>query len=194
MMVGDVCGNDVDAAALGVELRVAWRALILAGVDDDAVLPALEHVLISERKSEDVFATLAMVTVALDSAEAAVRLAGHPPPLLLAPGTAATLPGDHGPVLGVFDDAEWPACRTRLTDPGWALLLYTDGLIEGRAGESDARLEVSGLRALIARADQAAVSRDRLPGWLADQAEQANGGPLADDVAMLLLTPARQDE
>ena len=97
---------------LGVALRVAWRALILAGVDDDAVLPALEQVLISERKSEDVFATLAMVTVALDSGEAAVRLAGHPPPLLLAGGAAVTVPGDHGPVLGVFDNAEWPASRT----------------------------------------------------------------------------------
>ncbi len=194
MMVGDVCGNDVDAAALGVELRVAWRALILAGVDDDAVLPALEQVLISERKSEDVFATLAMVTVALDSCEAAVRLAGHPPPLMLAGSAAVTVQGDHGPVLGVFDDAQWSASRTRFTGPDWALLLYTDGLIEGRSGECDARLEVSGLHALIARAGAAAVSRARLPGWLADQAEQANGGPLADDVAMLLLTPAGTGE
>ena len=193
MMVGDVCGNDVDAAALGVALRVAWRALILAGVDDDAVLPSLEQVLISERKSEDVFATLAMVTVALDSGEAAVRLAGHPPPLMLTGGVTVTMPGNHGPVLGVFDDAEWPASRTRFTGPNWALLLYTDGLIEGRAGGCDARLEVSGLHALIAHADAAGVSRARLPGWLASQAEEANGGPLADDVAMLLLTPAGTD-
>ena len=32
LMVGDVCGHGVDEAALGVELRVAWRALMLAGV------------------------------------------------------------------------------------------------------------------------------------------------------------------
>ena len=32
LIVGDVCGHGLDEAALGVELRVAWRALVLAGV------------------------------------------------------------------------------------------------------------------------------------------------------------------
>jgi serine phosphatase RsbU (regulator of sigma subunit) len=190
MMVGDVCGNDADAAALGVELRVAWRALTLARVDDDAVLPALEQVLISERDREEIFATLATVTVAIDSGEAAVRLAGHPPPVLLSGRTATTVPAEHGPVLGVFDDAHWRASRIRFAGPDWALLLYTDGLIEGRAGRGDARLNLAGLHALIDRGAAAAVSRARLPSWLAEQAERANNGPLADDVAMLLLTPS----
>src|SRR5262249_28628151 len=44
LLVGDVCGHGVDEAALGVALRVAWRALVLAGVPDDAVFPALEQV------------------------------------------------------------------------------------------------------------------------------------------------------
>ena len=35
-----------------------------------------------------------------------------------------------------------------------------------------------------------AVPPERLPGWLAEQARLANDGPLADDVAMLLLRPA----
>ena len=51
LMVGDVCGHGVDEAALGVELRVAWRALMLAGVPDDEILPAMEQVLISERNA-----------------------------------------------------------------------------------------------------------------------------------------------
>jgi serine phosphatase RsbU (regulator of sigma subunit) len=193
MMVGDVCGHGVDAAALGVELRVSWRALILAKVDDDAVLPAMEQVLISERKGEEVFATLAMVTVALDKREASVRLAGHPPPLLLSSGSVVTVPTHPGPVLGVFDDAQRPASRFPLTGSDWALLLYTDGLIEGRTGADDRRLEVTGLHTLIAKAQAEQVTHERLPGWLAGRAEQANEGPLADDVAMLLLTTAEGD-
>ncbi len=192
MMVGDVCGHGVDAAALGVALRVAWRALTLAKVDDDAVLPALEQVLISERKGDEVFATLAMVTVALDTADAAVRLAGHPPPLLLGAEGAVTVPANYGPVLGVFEDVQRPASHTRLTGQDWALLLFTDGLIEGRSGLGDARLDVTGLHALIARSRLAGVSSALLPSWLAEQAHEANGGPLADDVAMLLLTPAER--
>jgi serine phosphatase RsbU (regulator of sigma subunit) len=191
MMVGDVCGHGVDAAALGVAMRVAWRALTLAKVDDDAVLPAMEQVLISERKGEEVFATLATVTVDLAGGEAAVRLAGHPPPLLLSGGSVVTVPVRHGPVLGVFDNAERPASRFRLDGTDWALLMYTDGLIEGRRGTGDQRLDITGLHALIGRAQADGVSRERLPGWLAEQAEQANGAPLADDVAMLLLTPAQ---
>src|SRR5919112_748211 len=64
LMVGDVCGHGVEEAALGVELRVAWRALVLAGVPDDAVLPAVEQVLMSERRTDEIFATAA--TVRLD--------------------------------------------------------------------------------------------------------------------------------
>lgn len=193
MMVGDVCGHGVDAAALGVELRVSWRALMLAKVDDEAVLPAMEQVLISERKGEEVFATLAMVTVSLDRHEAAVRLAGHPPPLLLSSGSVVTVPTHHGPVLGVFEDAQRPASRFPLTGSDWALLLYTDGLIEGRAGADDRRMDITGLHTLIAKAQAEQITHDRLPGWLAQQAEQANEGPLADDVAMLLLTTAEAD-
>jgi serine phosphatase RsbU (regulator of sigma subunit) len=70
---------------------------------------------------------------------------------------------------------------------GWSLLLYTDGLIEGRSGAPGGeRLGVDGLSELLAarERDQPAA----LPLWLLSQAEQRNGGPLADDVALLLMT------
>lgn len=191
MMVGDVCGHGVDEAALGVELRVAWRALTLAGVHDDAVLPAIEQVLISERESPEVFATLATVTVDLTSGEAAVRLAGHPPPLLLAGGDANAVPATHGAVLGVFEHAERPASRVQLGGADWSLLMYTDGLIEGRTGDGDRRLDVTGLRALIMSPQARNVARADLAAWLVARAEEANDGPLADDVAMLMLSRAR---
>lgn len=188
MMVGDVCGHGVDEAALGVELRVAWRALMLAGVGEDAVLPAIEQVLISERRGDEIFATLAMVTVDLDRSEAEVRLAGHPPPLLLAGGRATVMPATYGPVLGVFTDAKRPTSRVAL-DPGeWSLLLYTDGLIEGRVGTGEARLDVTGLQGLITSPEAAALSTSELARWLVGRVEELNGGPLADDVATLILS------
>jgi serine phosphatase RsbU (regulator of sigma subunit) len=191
VMVGDVCGHGVDEAALGVELRVAWRALMLAGVPADDVLPAIEQVLISERNREMVFATVAMVTVDLTRSEAEVRLAGHPPPLLLTDDGVSVVAAEHGPVLGVFDDAHRPFSRIAFDNDDWTLLLYTDGLIEGRIGESDRRLDVAGLRTLISDARTQGVERGALAGWLVAQAETANGGPLADDVAMLVLSPRR---
>jgi serine phosphatase RsbU (regulator of sigma subunit) len=189
VMVGDVCGHGVDEAALGVELRVAWRALMLAAVPPDDVLPAIEQVLKSERNRDTVFATLAMVTFDLAKAEAEVRLAGHPPPLLLSAGKADVVAAEYGPVLGVFDKASRRSTRVPLDRDDWALLLYTDGLIEGRVEGSDRRLDVTGLRALIETAASQGVPYQALAGWLVAQAEEANGGPLADDVAMLIVRP-----
>jgi serine phosphatase RsbU (regulator of sigma subunit) len=191
VMVGDVCGHGVDEAALGVELRVAWRALMLAGVPADDVLPAIEQVLKSERNRDTVFATVAMVTIDLSRAEADVRLAGHPPPLLLNGSGASVLAVEHGPVLGVFDDARPPASKVALDPDDWTLLLYTDGLIEGRIGDGPERLDVAGLQKLIGSAQAEGIPREALAGWLVKQAEDANGGPLADDVAMLVVRPRR---
>ena len=69
---------------------------------------------------------------------------------------------------------------------GWAILVYTDGLIEGRV--ADGRLGVSGLCQLVGVHRRTGRPLSELPGWLFSQAEERNGGPLADDVAMLLLT------
>jgi serine phosphatase RsbU (regulator of sigma subunit) len=189
LLVGDVCGHGVEEAALGVALRVAWRALVLAGVPDDAVLPSLDQVLVSERRSDELFATVAMVTVDPATACADVRLAGHPPPLLLAGGRNSSWDAESGLVLGVVPGVRYPVSTIDLPEARTGLLMYTDGLIEGYAEPDDSavRLGVDGLQELVATAERDEVPLRSLPGWLVGQAEQRNGGPLADDVAMLLI-------
>jgi serine phosphatase RsbU (regulator of sigma subunit) len=189
LIVGDVCGHGVEEAALGVELRVAWRALVLAGVPDDAVLPALEQVLMSERRLREIFATVAAVRLDLWANRATVRLAGHPPPLLLSGGKVAPVPASNGLLLGVRPRPT-PAFELDLAADDWSLLMYTDGLIEGRIGAGDDRLEVEGLGAMLSDPAARDVPMGELPAWLVGRAEEANGGPLADDVAMLLVTRA----
>jgi serine phosphatase RsbU (regulator of sigma subunit) len=189
LIVGDVCGHGVDEAALGVELRVAWRALMLAGVPDDAVLPALEQVLMSERRSREIFATVASVRLDLAANRATVRLAGHPPPLLLSGGKVTTVPAPNGLLLGVRPTPP-PAFDLVFDNDDWSLLMYTDGLIEGRVCDKDDRLDVAGLGAVLSDPAARDVPLAELPAWLVGRAEEANGGPLADDVAMLLVTRA----
>jgi serine phosphatase RsbU (regulator of sigma subunit) len=187
VIVGDVCGHSVDEAALGVELRVAWRALVLAGVPDEQILTALEQVLMSERRAREVFATVAAVVVDLAGNRVTVRLAGHPPPVLLAGGRAAPVPARTGIVLGV-KPTPTPATDVEFTGDDWSLLMYTDGLIEGHTGVGNERLDVDGLCDLLDQPDAKEVPLAALPAWLVGRAEQANGGPLADDVAMLLIS------
>jgi serine phosphatase RsbU (regulator of sigma subunit) len=186
VIVGDVCGHSVDEAALGVELRVAWRALVLAGVPDEQILTALEQVLMTERRAREVFATVASVVVDLAGNRCTVRLAGHPPPVLLAEGRAAPVKARNGIVLGVRPTPT-PATDVEFSGDDWSLLMYTDGLIEGHTGVGNERLDVGGLCGLLDEPAARDIPLAALPAWLVGRADQANGGPLADDVAMLLI-------
>jgi serine phosphatase RsbU (regulator of sigma subunit) len=186
-IVGDVCGHGPDEAALGALLRVSWRALVLAGVDEDQLLPKLQQVLVSERHERSLFTTAATVALVDDGSgpvRARVRLAGHPPPLVLgdAPYTVAPLVGLP---LGIQPDATWEAAEVTL-EPGWAMLVHTDGLIEGRGADPDELLWTEGLIDVLAA--ERPRDLDRLPQRLVERAQQLNGGALVDDVAILLLT------
>jgi serine phosphatase RsbU (regulator of sigma subunit) len=186
VIVGDVCGHSVDEAALGVELRVAWRALVLAGVPEEHILGALEQVLMTERRAREVFATVASVVIDLAANRGTVRLAGHPPPVLLTQGRAVPVAARTGIVLGVRPTPT-PATDVEFFGDDWSLLMYTDGLIEGHTGVGGERLDVPGLCALLDEPAARDVPVAAVPAWLVGRAEQANGGPLADDVAMLLI-------
>jgi serine phosphatase RsbU (regulator of sigma subunit) len=131
-----------------------------------------------------------VATVRLDLAagRATVRLAGHPPPLLLADSRVSPIPAPSGRLLGIVPKPP-PPFELPLNGMGWSLLLYTDGLIEGRMGAGDDRLDVDGLCAMVAEFGSTEATTATLPAWLAGRAETANGGPLADDVAMLLVSP-----
>ena len=141
-----------------------------------------------ERHAPQVFVTLCMVSLDPGRERAIVRLAGHPPPLLLgAGGVEALAPGPPGPPLGVLEHAAWPAYEVALP-PEWSLLLFTDGLTDGRVGEGARRLGEEGLAGVVGAARRtAAGDPDELVRLVVDRAEDLNGGPLLDDAALLLI-------
>ncbi|MBI5106248.1 MAG: SpoIIE family protein phosphatase, partial [Solirubrobacterales bacterium] len=174
-MVGDVCGHGPDEAALGVCLRIAWRTLVLGGREPDDLFATLQELLVHERHTDDLFATACMVSVAPDRRSATLRLAGHPPPLLLSGDGVASLPGGGSrPPLGVLPSMLWPSVEVALGADPWRLLLYTDGLIEGRVGDGTERLGAHRL-AEIVRDAASAVAEDGLLEHLIGTAEALNG-------------------
>ncbi|WP_240139657.1 PP2C family protein-serine/threonine phosphatase [Streptomyces sp. MUM 178J] len=189
-MIGDVCGHGPDEAALGVELRIAWRALTLAGLCGDELLSTLQEVLEHERESEEIFATLCTVDIAPDGRQAGLCLAGHPSPLIARPGRRARLLPyeDGGPALGLLPRARWPRRAVELGDV-WSLMMYTDGLIEGRsAGPGTPRLGQEGMAAMVNRLLVAGLRGEALLESAVTQVGELNGGELTDDVAVLLLS------
>ncbi|HEY5832474.1 PP2C family protein-serine/threonine phosphatase [Streptomyces sp.] len=187
-MIGDVCGHGPDAAALGVELRIAWRALTFAGHGGDELLRTLQDVLVHERADEEVFATLCVVDIAPDGRSAGLYLAGHPAPLFAGGGCVpALLPyEDGGPALGLLPDAGWRRIPVSLGD-GWSLMLYTDGLIEGRVGQGTQRLGQDGMLRIAARRLASGLGGEELLDAVVTEARELNGGELTDDVAVVLL-------
>ncbi|KAB8191231.1 SpoIIE family protein phosphatase [Nonomuraea phyllanthi] len=176
VVVGDVCGHGPDEAALGVALRIAWRTLVLAGQTGDTLLRTLDALLRAERKAPEIFTTLCMATIAPDLGSAGMRVVGHPPPVLVRDGVVQVVEGTpSGPPLGIFGDAEWSVIDVQLGEE-WAMMLYTDGLIEAAVGERDELLGVEGLLDLVR--EHGTIDLDRLI---------ARAGTLADDLAVVLV-------
>jgi serine phosphatase RsbU (regulator of sigma subunit) len=189
-LIGDVCGHGPTEAALGVCLRVAWRALTLAGLPAAEILSIVQLVLEHERQDDTMFATLCMLSVEPGRTSGWVRLAGHLPPLLVTRTGVQELEAPSLPPPGLGGEAEdWPGTQVKLGD-AWTVLLYTDGLIEGRIGRGSERLGSERLIDLIARAVDDPAGHpddDELLDRLVEQVRQLNGGDLDDDLAILAL-------
>ena len=197
-LIGDVCGRGPAEAALGVCLRVAWRTLVLAGRPADEILATLNQLLEHERQDDTMFATLCMVSVTPDRRTGWVRMAGHLPPLLVTGGGVLELQTPTSPPLGLGQVHDWPGTPVRL-DGSWSILLYTDGLIEGRIGKGSERLGSEGLMELIKDALRAAPEGNgeagaratpadgRLLDRVIEHVRDLNGRDLDDDLAILAL-------
>jgi serine phosphatase RsbU (regulator of sigma subunit) len=186
LLIGDVSGHGPDEAALGVALRIAWRALVLAGLPTGDVLRGVEQVLLAERNDDERFATVAMVSLHPGLSQAEVVLCGHPRPLLIHGGEVAEVNVATIPMLSALSG---PISPVRVDLGGdWGLLLFTDGLIEGRRtpGASE-RFGVDELTRRLAALIAQGVPRADLAPTLLAEAEACNGGPLIDDVAVLLV-------
>nr|WP_030150526.1 fused response regulator/phosphatase [Oerskovia turbata] len=197
-LIGDVAGHGPDEAALGATLRTAWRTLVLSDVEPAEILPLVERVLVPERARPEVFVTLCQVVIAPDRANVDLYLAGHMPPLLLR-GSCTELPTtSRGRALGIPVTGGWRPERVPL-DPPWALMLYTDGLIEATLAETpptDApplggtpgRRERLGVQGLVAAVDtELAHGGEGLVERLFRRVRTLHGGPLADDAAVLVI-------
>jgi serine phosphatase RsbU (regulator of sigma subunit) len=185
-MIGDVCGHGPDEAALGVNLRIAWRTLVLAGHDPATVLSLLDEVLMHERAEPGVFVTLCDIAISPDRRTLQLAIAGHPGPLMLQPHLQEMPVSARGPALGLLPNARWKIQTVDLPER-WSLVLYTDGLVEGRANGGPDRLGIEGLLQVLRRIcddpDLQSIAEIAIA-----EAEASHGGPLPDDVALLVLS------
>jgi serine phosphatase RsbU (regulator of sigma subunit) len=144
-------------------------------------------VLLAERNDDERFATVAMVSLNPAHSEAEVVLCGHPSPLLIRAHDVSEPLLPTLPILTMLPETIVAPPPVRL-EGGWGLLLFTDGLVEGgRTPDATERFGVDELGQHLERLVRQGVPRPDLAPSLLAEAERCNGGPLTDDVAMLLI-------
>jgi sigma-B regulation protein RsbU (phosphoserine phosphatase) len=178
--LGDVCGKGYEAAVVTALVRHTIRALSVGEHSPAKVLSGLDEVL--RNNDTDKFCTAVVLNLVQDDDgwQMVAALGGHPDALLLRhDGTDPEPIGGHGPLLGVMDDAVFHDQTVRL-EPGDVVLLFTDGVIEGRRGQAlygEARLHET-IRRVGPRPNElvAEVVREVL---------DFQDGTLRDDVALI---------
>lgn len=175
LVVGDVAGHGVSAASAMTQVRTALRAYLFEGHPPADCLDHLDRLMDGLLDLRVATAIVAVLDVATGRVE--IANAGHLPPLLVGPGGAAEeLVGSARPLLGV---GEGTSSSTYVDLPvGSTLLLYTDGLVERRGTDMDARSER--LRALAALTSPG----ESLDDW-ADRLLSIQDGTEDDDTTLL---------
>jgi serine phosphatase RsbU (regulator of sigma subunit)/anti-sigma regulatory factor (Ser/Thr protein kinase) len=184
LVVGDVVGKGVQAAATMAQLRNALRAFSLERLKPSTAVARLNK--LAGEVVETAFATVVYVVLDPEAGVARFTCAGHPPPLVALPdGRVQLLEQGRGLPLGAALDTSYSHGTIELPT-GSVLLLYTDGLVERRDRPID-----DGLDRLLA----AVREGPREPGRLVEHviAQLVGESERGDDVALLavrLLTVA----
>jgi serine phosphatase RsbU (regulator of sigma subunit) len=185
--VGDVSGHGPNAAALGATLRVTWKSLAMTGHDLKDILSVMTEVLMSERVGDTAYATLVAGKLDLESRRLTLINAGHLPPILATGGNAIPLATSPAPPLGFADPSRYATTEFPLPE-AWALMCYTDGLIDARlTPNSDERFGEDRLVQRLSSWPIPNLEEEHLD-TLMREVEAGNGGPFADDVAVLLIS------
>ena len=147
VVVGDVCGKGVEAAALTGMARHTLRAAGARGGTPVEALEDLNRVMI--REDGERFCTVAFGRVRSNGhgVHLDVACGGHPAPLVVRSDGRVETVGAPGSLLGVFDDVAFEE-RSTLLEPSDLAIFFTDGLIDARATAS---LDEAALATLVAR-------------------------------------------
>ncbi|MEU7574988.1 SpoIIE family protein phosphatase [Micromonospora sp. NPDC049240] len=183
VVVGDVSGKGVQAAAVTGLVRDVIRVLVGDGKPLPEVLGRLNETLVERGGGR--YCTLALAAVAPgdgDQLDVALHLAGHDRPVLLHGGGGATFVGASGTALGLLDAITTPTAELALK-PGDALIFYTDGVTERRRGR-----ELFGTERLReSAAPLAGYSADVVAARLRAATIAFSAEPPRDDIAVLVL-------
>jgi sigma-B regulation protein RsbU (phosphoserine phosphatase) len=181
LTIADVAGKGVPAALLMSNLQAAVRAFALEGAAPATVCASV-HRLLCRNLASGRFVTVCYVRIDAESRQLTYANAGHNPPLLVrANGRIDTLaPG--GTVLGVFAESAYDQGQFAL-GRGDRLVLYTDGITEGRNAAGD---EFGEDRLAESAARHRGQAVDAMLAAMLRDVEGFNGAVYEDDATLIV--------
>jgi phosphoserine phosphatase RsbU/P len=180
-VIGDVTGHGIDAAADMAMAKYVFRALVHDHPSPSDFADAANRVVVGEIATGK-FITLLYLVVDPATGEVACASAGHPPPRLVSADGRVRPLSARGLALGVDLDQQYEEVRAEL-EPGGSVVLYTDGVIEARAGSEQYGLER--LDTLLARRHHHAA--EDIAASVIESARRFTGGDLTDDCAVVVV-------
>jgi phosphoserine phosphatase RsbU/P len=186
LIVGDVRGKGLPAVHTAAAVLSAFRHTApLASMGLDEVARRIEEAISPGLELED-FVTAVLCDVHTNG-RLDLLLCGHPAPLKLAAGRDPVPVGrDVSPPFGLGVEGK---VATATLEPGERLLLFTDGLIEARAGDGRFFDLMSEARVLEPRGPSSVDTLDADLESLLLRVRQHVGGVVSDDLAVLLVQP-----
>jgi|GEM_PF-1761420 len=182
VLIGDVSGKGIEAAATAATIRSTVHAYVHQSASPSSALARTNSVMCLQPGDDVIFATAFLALVNLRTGQINYAGAGHPPAVICrADGSVSMLHLGQMP-LAVLDGQDYGEHADRL-EPGDTLVLYTDGISEARRHKELFGIEgiercVQGCCALSAR--QVA---DRLINAASDWTE----GALRDDAVVVAI-------
>lgn len=180
-LAGDVSGKGVAASLLMSNLHAIFRSLYSTGMPVSELITRANRIF-CESTLSPFYATL-LCGLAKPSGEVDLCNAGHCPPLVLHGNDVTTIESTGLPV-GLFSDAQYSVCSTRL-NPGDLVVAYTDGLTEARNGND----EEYGKERLLSNLSACSLMAPKEVGrrCVEDLAKFMAGQSLADDLTLIVL-------
>ncbi|MFE7170372.1 PAS domain S-box protein [Streptomyces sp. NPDC057616] len=138
VLIGDVMGRGLEAAAVMGQLRSAAHALAKTGLQPRQLMQALDAV-VADLEVPDQLVTCCYLVIAPDTGSVIACSAGHLPTLIADPGGVRRLPTPINAPLGVGDIFYQQS--SAVIPPGATLVLYTDGLVETPGGDIETQID-----------------------------------------------------
>jgi len=179
LIVGDVAGKGVSAAALTSMARWTLRGLLEWGATPAEALRMLNDTIIRQELDRR-FVTVACMQLSEADGRLGVTVAcaGHPAPILVPASGPPRALESHGTLLGALPTIELHPVRVELS-AGDAIVAYTDGVTDQGPQEGPTPEQALAERPADADAEALADALERL--------SRAHAGPYRDDVAILAL-------